>query len=104
MADFASKIQSFTCISDENKQKIIAKAASLSEKGQAEIVAILEKGETKKKALEDEHKQQTLDHIKKYLAEVAEFKRGPLRKAFKDAESFDHQSDEQAAEDLLKDL
>jgi len=104
MLDFAAKIQSFTCIGDEAKKKIVAQAVGLDEEKQAKIVAILEEGEGKKKILEDERDKKTLDHINKYLKQVDEFKRGPLRKAFKAAESTDHKSDEQAAEDLLKDL
>lgn len=104
MVDFSSKIQGFTCISDDSKKKILAIIANLDDEKQSQIIAILEEGEIKKKALTDAHNKKVAEHINKYLKQVDEFKRGPLRKAFKAAESTDHKSDENDAEDLLKDL
>ena len=104
MVDFSSKIQGFTCISDDSKKKILAIIANLDDEKQAQIIAILEEGEIKKKALEGAHNKKVLEHVQKYMKKVDEFRRGPLRKAFKAAESTDHKSDEDEAEDLLKDL
>lgn len=104
MSDFKIQIQSFTCIGSETKKKILDACADLEPEKQEGVLEVLKKGEEKKKALVDDHNKTVLGILEEYLDAVKEFKRGPLRKAFKDVESVDHTRDEESAEDLLKDL
>lgn len=104
MADFASQIKGSTCISDEYKEKLLAVAESIPEDAQKKILEVLTKGEEKKTKMEKEHKKGMVALIKKHLAKLKEFKRGPLRKAKKKVEEVDRAADSEAAEDLLKDL
>ncbi len=104
MIDLKTQIQNATCISAETKTKILALAANLSEEKQQALLAILKDGEMKKAGIQNSHDQKVLGIFTKYSKEIDGFKRGPLRQATKEAESFDHSQDEEAAEALLKDL
>ena len=104
MSDFKTKIQGYTCISEEYKKLLIASADRLAPEKQQQILTALDDGENKKRALEIKAKKTQIEVVKKNLEKVKEFKRGPLREATKKAEGFVQKSDEAKAEDLLKDL
>ena len=104
MTDFAGQIQSFTCIGEDSKKKIVAACGGLTEEKQAEILATLREGEAKKVALQDDHDSKMLGLLDDYLGKITEFKRGPLREGVKKAEVADHGHDEDEAEKLLKQL
>ncbi|EKD64462.1 MAG: hypothetical protein ACD_50C00380G0001 [uncultured bacterium] len=105
MTDFKTQIQAFTCIGDEAKQKILdISCSNLDPEKQQEIIKILTEGETKKKTLEKDHNKATLEGVQEFLSKVKDFKRGPLKEAYKETEKADHGADEATAEDLLKDL
>ena len=104
MTDFKAKIQAHTCISEEYKAGLLKMADLLPEAEQSKILATLEKGQAEIDGLEKERDEKVRESIKAEIEEIKEFKRGPLREAYKKAEGLDHSADEAAAEDLLKDL
>ena len=73
MKDFAELVQTFTCIGDETKQKIIYSAKDLSDEKKAKVIEVLKKGEEKKKALKDAFDTKMLEHVEKHLKEVDDF-------------------------------
>lgn len=104
MEDFKTQIEAFTCIGEEAKKKILEICANLDPEKQQEVIKILTEGENKKKTLEQTHNKSTLESIQEFLGKIKDFKKGPLKKAFKKTEEVDRGRDEDAAEDLLKDL
>jgi len=104
MADISSQIQAFTCIGEEAKKKIIAVCANLDDAKAQKVIALLSQGEAKKKALGDERDSKMLELVEQHLKEIDEFKKGPLKQGVKQAETIVHTSEDQAAEDLLKEI